>query len=369
MTNVFVESVSILKIALSESVDSLITANASYSISNGITVTGVSLPETVDSIMLLVSPALSQGIFYTLTMSGAQDCSGNTQPAESRQFILPEDPAQGDVIINEVLFNPASGGTDYVELYNRSNKYLSLEGWFLADWEDSVSNLKPITDRFVLFGPGEFALISEDSNYVIETFPFAAAGTFINTDLPSYPDDSATVYVLTPNRVVSDRFAYDEDYHFSLLKSVENVSLERIDYNRPSSDRTNWHSAAESQHFGTPGYQNSVYAEGMVMGQVSVSPETFSPDNDGLDDVLNITYEFAEPGAVATIHIYDNRGRLARKLIENELMGVSGTYSWDGITNDRTLARVGIYVVVFDWYFEDGTTGKKKLACVLAQKL
>lgn len=369
MVNVIAESAAVVKVALSENVDSTSAVNASYTISGGISVTTVSLNAALDSVQLLVSPALSQGVLYDLTMSGAQDCSGNTMASQTRSFILPEDPVAGDIIINEVLYDPVSGGSDYVELYNNSDKYLSLEGWYLADWEDSVNNLKLITTDFYLVEPGEFVLVSEDSSWVKQAYPFAATGGHINTDLPSYPNDSATVYLLLPDETISDGFSYDEDMQFDLLRSTDGVSLERIGYDRPTSDRTNWHSAAESQGYGTPGYENSqAFAAEPGGMEVEIAPEIFSPDNDGMDDVVSISYNMEVNGAVGTIRIFDAAGRVVRELVENELLGKSGTFSWDGINENAEKVRMGTYVILFEYFLTDGTQGAKKLAVVVAHR-
>ena len=36
-------------------------------------------------------------------------------------------------MINEVLANPATGGMDQIEIYNRSNQSVDVSGWYLSD--------------------------------------------------------------------------------------------------------------------------------------------------------------------------------------------------------------------------------------------
>jgi hypothetical protein len=72
---------------------------------------------------------------YTLSASNLYDCSGNIiQPDFSQvSFMLPEAADSLDVIVNEVLFNPKTGGVDFVEIYNQSPKYINLKNWKLGN--------------------------------------------------------------------------------------------------------------------------------------------------------------------------------------------------------------------------------------------
>jgi hypothetical protein len=154
------------------------------------------------------------------------------------------------------------------------------------------------------------------------------------------------------------------------LNDVNGISLERLDFSRPTDDPTNWHSAAEGVGFATPGYKNSQFnpAEAAA-ANIEITPEVFSPDNDGIDDVLKISYKFDTPGYVANITIFDPRGRIERKLAQNELLGVEGTFSWDGINEQRQKSRIGIYVIYFEVFNLDGDVLKFKKTCVVASKL
>jgi len=189
--------------------------------------------------------------------------------------------------------------------------------------------------------------------------------------LPSFSNDAGTVAISIKNATaIIDKFAYSPDMFLSLLTSTDGVSLERINFNRPSDDKTNWHCASESAGFGTPTYKNSQYSEGVTAEDpVSVSPEVFSPDNDGYNDVLNLNYVFDTPEYIATITIYDANGRLIRELIKSKLLGTSGTFSWDGITDDNEKARIGIYVIYFEVFDVNGNVKHYKKSAVLAGKL
>jgi hypothetical protein len=188
--------------------------------------------------------------------------------------------------------------------------------------------------------------------------------------LPTYSNDEGVVILISKANEVSDRFDYDADMHFPLLTDDKGVSLERLDFDRETNDYTNWHSAAENIGFATPGYENSQHQPADEPNNtLGVDPEIFSPDQDGYNDLLNISYELPEPGYVGTILIYDSKGRLARRLMNNELLGPDGTISWDGTNDLNEKSRIGIYIIFFSAYSTGGDVIKEKVTCVLASQL
>jgi hypothetical protein len=42
-------------------------------------------------------------------------------------------PEPGSIVINEIMANPSSGASDWIELYNTTDQAISLAGWFLSD--------------------------------------------------------------------------------------------------------------------------------------------------------------------------------------------------------------------------------------------
>jgi len=166
---------------------------------------------------------------------------------------------------------------------------------------------------------------------------------------------------------VLDDFSYNEDMHFSLLVTTEGVSLERISVDQPTNEDSNWHSAAQTVGFATPGYKNSQFLDKSdLTEEITVSPEIFSPDNDGKDDLLEISYKFGQPGFVATITIFDAKGRTACKLVQNELLGSSGSFMWDGTEDNGQLALKGVYLVYIQVFNLNGNLKEYKKTCVLA---
>lgn len=373
-------SVNSIQVYFSEPMDRLYLMNISnFTIDNGIGNPLAADPVAPDysSVILDFTPSVQGGTIYTLTVTDTLlDCVGNPVTVNSSaRFAIPETPLWNDVVINEVLSNPKDDGVDYVELYNRSVKIIDLKDLVLSSYDtvaSTLTNVETITDNGYLLFPSEFVVLTTNPAKVKEQYVAENPNWFLSmTALPSYNNDDGIVVIALKNlSAIIDKLVYTADMEYPLLSSTDGVSLERIDYDRPSDDKTNWHSAAETAGFGTPTYKNSQYSEGVaVEDPVSVSPEIFSPDNDGNNDVLNINYNFDTPGYMLNVTIYDASGRLVRNLIKNTLLGTAGTFSWNGITDDNEKARIGMYVIYFEVFDLEGNVKHYKKSAVLAGKL
>jgi flagellar hook assembly protein FlgD len=152
------------------------------------------------------------------------------------------------------------------------------------------------------------------------------------------------------------------------MQNTKGVSLERIDYNG-SSTQNNFHSAATSSGYATPGFKNSQYKiDEEVMGEIKIVPEIFSPDNDGHEDFATINYNFPSPGYVANVTIFDASGRPVRSLQKNALSGIKGYYRWDGLDDKNKKLPEGIYIIYTEIFNKEGKKKLFKNTIVLARK-
>ncbi len=316
---------------------------------------------------------------YRLTVSNeVENCTGLSPSADTViVFGIPDTINAGDIVINEVLFNPLGDGVDYVEIYNRSGKILDLSQLLLGSIKNSPPNppdtsFYNIVQTQYLYPPYRYKLLTVSPQKVVEQYYTEDKDAFLQMEhFPSYPNDKGTVIIAKYNGNFIDRFDYNEEMHYPLLNYYDGVSLERISFNKATNDKENWHSASESCGFGTPGYQNSQYlAPDSSVIEISVEPEIFSPDNDGYNDIATINYRFDNPGNSLTVYIFDKSGHLVRKLVQNLYAGTKkGFVVWDGLKDDNTKAPVGIYIVFIRIFNLDGTVKEYKRTVVLASKL
>ena len=379
ITQVNVTSSSTLDVKFNEPVElSSAQTILNYSVSNSIGNALIAQRDAVDFSLVHLSFAtsFSPSVLYNLSVINVKDLNNNMiAPNASFPFSLPDTVKPGDIVINEILFNSFTGGSDFVEIYNRSSKVIDLSTLKIANTNLSDGSLN-VTSIIIatrkLFYPGQYLCITEEPLDIKSRYTAMNPDAFIDiVDLPSYNDDEGEVVLLDAALNTIDRFHYLASYHFPLLNNVEGVSLERISPERITQDSSNWHSAATSVGYATPGYKNSQYSLSSSDGsEITIEPEIFSPDNDGNHDIVNIHYKYEKPGYTATVKIFDAVGRPVIDLVKNELLGTEeGAWSWDGINKDHEKASIGIYVIYIEAFATSGNVKKTKKTCVLASKL
>ena len=345
---------------------------ANFSIDNGIGSPASAILVAPTVVWLELAAPLASAVDYTLVANGIADANGNAISNQVANFIFfdiqPIEP--GDVVINEVLFNPETGGQDFVELHNVSEKIINLQGLTIANRSRMSGDTSQLIESEHLLLPGAYVAIADEPADVLARYNVPDAEALLQNDLPTLPDDEGNVTLAFAEKII-DAVDYADDWHFSLLDDEEGVSLERISPTAPTQSRANWQSAAAAVGFATPGYQNSQFFERnrMIDEVVALPNKTFSPDGDGFEDVLLIEYQADQPNLTMNIRVFDAQGRLVRRLIDNELLAASGVFKWDGISDDGSKARVGIYVLWMELFSPGGRTEIRKETCVLAGKL
>ena len=356
-----------ITVVYSEGMDSLSLLTNQLTASPNLTLASTVVTNATTAIFSF-NETFSPSLIYTITLASVADCWLNDTML-TFSVAQAEPIAVGDIVINELLFDPIVGGSDFVELVNTSNKVLNLNGLSVSNIEnDSVANTKAITADYLLF-PNEYLVITTDSLAVFTQFPATIPGRFFVNALPPMNNDSGTV-ILHAQQQLIDRVSYLADWHFSLLDDTENKSLEKINPKSDGMDHFSWHTAAESIGFATPGGKNSQYSSVTNAGDFGINEVLFSPDNDGFQDIASFYYTLNEPGYVATATIYNDEGTIIKTLFANELLGAEGSFYWDGSTNNQQKAAIGIYFCVLDAFQLDGSRNYvKRIAFTLAGKI
>ena len=309
---------------------------------------------------------IRSGTEYSITVSHIYDCSGNVLQNDFSisGFILPEEALPGDIVINEILFNPRPTGTDFIELFNRSGKTLSLRDWSVSNVRDEKEDSVRLSGNRSIIRPHEYRVLTADADALKGEYVMTVEENLLHTDLPPFKDEDGYVIIRDCGGILIDSLYYSEDQHGPFIRDPEGVSLERISSSATTTEPENWASASSVNGFATPGYLNSnARMDVSYQDPIVVEPEIIQP-HDHTRAFTMIRYRFERGGLVANVKIVDQQGREVRRIASNELLGTEGFFRWDGDLANGSPARTGYYLVWIEVYDVEGTvkTFKKRLA-------
>lgn len=321
---------------------------------------------------LLPMVPLAENQTYRLRVTGLRTCAG---AAVDTLWVIVRVPAPvepGDVVINEILPEPQTGGSRYVELYNRSSKLIDVRDLLLARGATPVRYTE-ITSSSFLLEPGAYLCLTEDTADVQGRYlPPSTARFYQMRDFPTYDYQQDTVWLLRRwDSVTVDKVPYAASYHFPDLRTRKGVALERLSPQQPSEDPQNWYSAASSVRYGTPGYPNSQREVVSDSGPVRVEPKTFSPDGDGYEDLLWVYVWTDKAGTRADIRVHTLAGYKVRQVAEGVLLAVGeNRFRWEGVDESGRRLPAGIYIIQVQLVEpQAGRTRTYRLPCAIAERL
>jgi hypothetical protein len=275
---------------------------------------------------------------------------------------------RNDLVINEIMFEPDTDNSEYIEFYNPGNNTLNIGGWRIKDENGNSEKLSEISfdifpnDYFVLASDSSILTrygLSEDDNYTI--LGISSLG-LVNTGELILLSDVRGNFI--------DSIWYFDKWHNDNFVSTKNIALERINPHLNGNDESNWSSSVDPPG-GTPAKVNSIFTDNLnTESSISVSPNPFSPDNDGFEDFAIINYKLTQATSQVRIKIFDSKGRLVRTLANSQASGSFGSVIFDGLDDDGEALRIGIYIIFLEAINEGaGVVENLKTVVVVARRL
>jgi hypothetical protein len=308
----------------------------------------------LSSVKLILADELKVKVRYNLNASNLTDCVGNLiiSDADQVNFALAEPAEQGDVVLNEVLYDQKSGGADFIELLNISDKYINLSGWIIEG--NSQKNVI-LENENVIIAPGQHLALTSNKASTIKDYPTSHnEENIVEVNLPTLPNGEGVVRIQSSNELLEEYFEYSDDLHLPFLRTVDGVSLERIHPEAPISEADSWNSAASAVGYATPGKSNSQLTnENISFGNIEANPKTFSHNQPGRNFTL-INYELEDAGTKATVKIFDMKGTIVNTLANNETLSNTGFFRWDGVDFNGRKVRTGYYIIYFELFTAEG---------------
>lgn len=256
--------------------------------------------------------------------------------------------SEGGIRINEIMFDPSSNCSDYIELFNASESKIDLGGWAVHDrprttGADTLKFPAPFAIE-----PHGYAVIAADSG-ILTQFPelrgdmrlFMANSRSFNLNA-----DKDLVVLLDPNGNTADSLEYINTWHTPALHVTKGVSLEKIAPILPANAQSSWSSCGASAG-GTPLAVNSIAVEPSYSGNFEVSPQPFVVSTASAAICL-LSYSLPFRQARLTVAVYTRSGILVKTLVNGIYTVGEGSVAWDGRDESQTLVQTGMYVALLE---------------------
>lgn len=272
------------------------------------------------------------------------------------------------LVINEIMYDPSPGNCEFIEFLNISSDTVNIGGW---RFEDEKGSFYKLSDTSFILPPGEYFLITADSSIInyypdIYLHPYL---TIVNRSNLGLVNNGELILLKDVRGNTIDSVWYSNKWHNRNLNVTKDKSLERINPFLNSNDQSNW-SSSVSPFGATPASVNSIYTLlEKRTAEISVSPNPFSPDNDGFEDHTIISFKLKDAVSQIRIKIYDSKGRLLRTIVNNQPVSSSGNILYDGLDDYGNPLRIGIYIVFLEAIGNSGVVQTLKTPVVIARKL
>jgi hypothetical protein len=236
---------------------------SNYALNFGVDVTGAELDGTNPALVHLTTSTLANGLTYTLTVNNVEDVNGNAIVPNSTidfAYLVISTAGWRDIVINEFMADPAPPvglpETDFVELYNPTDKFFNLSGWRIANNTGQSGTIS----SYVL-APGGYLIVCP-TTFVSQFEVFGDV-----RGVTSFPNFTHT----TPNAVVllnNSGQEIDRVNYTTAGLPIDGVTYEQVNPLLICSGQFNF-KRSEGILGGTPGEENSVFM---------IVPDNFGPN-------------------------------------------------------------------------------------------
>ena len=256
-----------------------------------------------------------------------------------------------EVVLNEILFDPQPRGSEYIELYNRSDRTLSTHGLSIAlrKSDGHLGTRHSLTSLATTLAPGDYLVLTSDPNGVASLFRTPALDVIRRFKLPALNNQGATIVLLrTADSTVVDEVTYSAKWHSSAVKIRRGVALERISPDGSSQEAANWTSASSETGYGTPGYKNS---QSGTSSQIEEGATISEPEYNASTRDYLIRYQMDKPDYRCQMAVYSSNGQKVAVIANNQLLTPEGEIRWDGAG-----LSPGVYIFHVELYHPDGSS-------------
>jgi len=310
------------------------------------------IPTPVD--ITLHNSTLVFGFDNGLSFDGRHEFSVQQEAAQP--------PRPNDLFLNEILYQPLqdryasqADQSEFIEIYNNAPWKISLADVIIRDPIDKNGDFPSISPEnpeiWSIPAKGYALLVPDTSASILNSrtaqfFGIEPDETWghVNRSGLSLSTSGKPLILSLKDGTTLDSISYTPDMHNPLLREQKGISLERVG-GYSSSSQVKWTSSADPLG-ATPGFVNSVSVSSPELKNQTgfqFYPNPFSPDHDGVDDVVEIKLFSENIDHFSRITIYDIRGRRIKTVLNDGLTGRITSATWDGTDDRGILSPTGVF--------------------------
>lgn len=260
--------------------------------------------------------------------------SGKSAKVSFQSYPLPK---SGEIIFNEIMFNPKENYPEFIEVKNTSTKDFRLNSLFVIKKEEGKEHSLtiPISNYPTTIQKDEILAFTTDSLTLLDANETTCAQQLRTGNFPTLVNAGMTLLLVNKNHETIDELCYSPKQHHPFLIETKGVSLEK--------SISGWHSASEDVGFSTPGCKNSQSTPVVNNFRISVENELITPNGDDNNDNLILNYNLPKSGFLIQAIIFDSNGFQVDHWLNNRLLGTSGTLTWKPQNKSTT---PGFYILM-----------------------
>ena len=241
-----------ITISFNEDIDSMLLLITNFTVSNNIghPSSVMFLQDTYSRIRIRYDTALAVNIPLSLHVSGISDVAGNVMRDTTFDFLLYQSQLF-DIVISEIMAKPSPvvnlPDAEYLELRNRTNFPINLNGWQVQLGNNSRQLGNKVID------PNGYILVTSAVNAALFT-DYDNVATVSSLQIT---DGGQTIRLVDNYGNLVHFIAFSNSWHENSIKRNGGWSLEMIDINNPCEEQNNW-SSSQNHNGGTPCKENSI---------------------------------------------------------------------------------------------------------------
>lgn len=230
-------------------------------------------------------------------------------------------------VINEIMYDPNEDEPEWVEI---TNNFIipNLTELLLVVDEDTLT-IPYCDENYYIITNSESDVDSLRAKYDLGEIT-------IFTGLSSLSNDGEHIRLVDECGNLIEEFFFQPDWNDEL----DGVSIERVNPEIISTEQ-NW---GPSINQCTPGRANSIFVQMLPNNvKLKVAPNPFSPYR---DERTIFSFSLPEVLSTVTLRIFDLKGRMIRRLVDQVLQSSEGNIIWDGRNDNGRKLPIGVYIVL-----------------------